>query len=152
MSNTIIIWTKVEDNTISITQILADAIDVEAHTQQLIADNPNLVYRFTTTTEECPIGYDFFFNALTVDANNQLAYDMTKARELWKEALRRARIPLLEKLDVDYQRADEINDATLKAQIVLNKNILRNCPTDPAIDAAQDLNDLRRSLPEMLAD
>lgn len=152
MSDTLIIWTKVEDGSLSITKILDNSVNVEKHVRDLIKAHPELVYRFTTNTDEFLIPYDYFFPALTVDENNQVAYDMVKLRARWREGLRLRREPLLKQLDIDYQKADEMGDTALKAEIVAKKNILRDCTDDPAIDAAQDLNDLRRSIPELLAE
>ena len=81
-----------------------------------------------------------------------LAYDMVKARNIWRDILRRLREPKLQELDLAYQRADESGNTALKAEIVTNKNILRDCTANPDIEAATSLNDLRRTLPELLAD
>ncbi len=101
---------------------------------------------------ETGIAINFFYKALVLDEDDNFAYDMAKARDVWKDILRRLREPKLQELDLQYQLADEDGDAELKAEIVAKKKILRDCTADPAIAAATSLNDLRRTLPELLAD
>ena len=60
--------------------------------------------------------------------------DMAKARELHKTKIREARKPLLEALDVEFQKALEKGSDT--AAIVSKKQALRDAPADSAIDAA----------------
>ena len=62
--------------------------------------------------------------------------NMTKARDIWRDKIRAERKPKLEKLDVDYMRAVEADDATEKAAIATKKQVLRDATSDPAIDAA----------------
>ncbi|TWT11879.1 hypothetical protein FQU96_14705 [Reyranella sp. CPCC 100927] len=72
---------------------------------------------------------------------------MPRAREIWRGKIRQARAPLLAVLDVEYQRADERGDADAKATIVARKQVLRDAPNDPAIEAAQTVDDLRAVWP-----
>jgi hypothetical protein len=65
------------------------------------------------------------------------AVDMPKARVLHCERLRSARKPLLEALDVEYQRADEAGDDGGKKRIAARKQTLRDVTADPAIETAQ---------------
>ena len=152
MPDPLIIWKNTEDGTLRVTHVVDKNIDLQKHIDTLSETHPELEYRFTTDTDEFLIPFDYFWPALTIDENNQLAYDMVKLRARWREGLRARRAPLLQQLDIDYQRADEVGDTALKAEIVAKKNILRDCTDDPAIDAAKDINDLRRSIPELLAD
>ena len=62
--------------------------------------------------------------------------DMAKAREIHKNKIRDARIPKLQELDVEFQKAQEISADT--SAIVTKKNALRDAPADSAIDAATD--------------
>jgi hypothetical protein len=48
-----------------------------------------------------------------------ISIDINKAKDIWKEKIRTARKPALEKLDVDYMRADESGGDT--ASIVADK-------------------------------
>ena len=97
--------------------------------------------------EESDIPTDRTFrNALKDD----LTIDMSKAREIHKEKLRRLRGPLLAALDVAYQRADEENDQTKKDEIAAKKDALRDVTNDPAIDSAQTPEELKAVIPEVL--
>lgn len=73
--------------------------------------------------------------------------DMAKAKAIWKDKIREARAEKFKELDVQYQRADEAGDAATKAAVVAKKNILRDAPADPAIDAAATTEDLKKVWP-----
>ena len=62
--------------------------------------------------------------------------NMAKAKEVHKARIRDARKPLLESLDVEFQKALETSADT--SAIVAKKNALRDAPADSAIDAATD--------------
>lgn len=78
-----------------------------------------------------------------VDRGGRIDHDMTKARELCRQKLRAARAPKLAALDVEYQRADEDNDAWRKQQVTLEKRRLRDITADPRIDKAASVDDLK---------
>ena len=62
--------------------------------------------------------------------------DMAKAREIHKNNIREARKPLLESLDVEFQKALETSADT--SAIVAKKNALRDAPADSGIASASD--------------
>jgi hypothetical protein len=151
LSDNIIVWTT-EDGSIRITQMIDDTIDVDAEAERIAVNHPELTFRFAGKMSETGIAINYFYGALTLDEDNNFAYDMVKAREIWKNMMRRLREPKLQELDLQYQIALEADDEELKAEIIAKKNILRNCTTNPDIQTATSLNDLRRTLPELLAD
>ena len=67
--------------------------------------------------------------------------DMAKAKEIHKTNIREARKPLLESLDVEFQKALETGAST--TDTVAKKNALRDAPADSAIDAASDGDTLK---------
>ncbi len=67
--------------------------------------------------------------------------DMAKARELHKDKIRLARKPLLEALDVEFQKALETGAST--TDIVAKKNALRDAPADSGITSASDADALK---------
>ena len=67
--------------------------------------------------------------------------DMAKAREIHKNKIREARTPLLEALDVEFQKAQETGAST--TDIVAKKNALRDAPADSGIAAASDTDALK---------
>lgn len=151
LSDNIIVWT-LEDGSIRITQMINDTIDVELEAERIAASHPEYTFRFIGKLSETGIAINYFYGALALDEDNNFAYDMVKARLIWKDMMRRLRAPKLQQLDLEYQLAIENNDEQLKAEIVAKKNILRNCTDNPDIETATSLNDLRRTLPELLAD
>jgi hypothetical protein len=60
--------------------------------------------------------------------------DMTKAKEIHKENIRKARISKLAELDIEFQRALETGAST--TDIVSKKQALRDAPSDSAIASA----------------
>ena len=67
--------------------------------------------------------------------------DMAKAREIHKNKIRIARKPLLEALDVEFQKAQETSAST--TDIVAKKQALRDAPADSGIAAASDTDALK---------
>ena len=67
--------------------------------------------------------------------------DMAKAKEIHKTNIREARKPLLESLDIEFQKALETGAST--TDIIAKKNALRDAPADSAIDAASDADALK---------
>ena len=62
--------------------------------------------------------------------------DMAKAREIHKNNIREARKPLLESLDIEFQKPQETSADT--SAIVAKKNALRDAPADSGIASASD--------------
>jgi len=67
--------------------------------------------------------------------------DMAKAREIHKNKIREARTPLLEALDIEFQKALEAGAST--ASIVTKKQVLRDAPADSEITSAKDTDALK---------
>ena len=70
-----------------------------------------------------------------------ITINVNKAKEITKERLRAERAPLLAGLDVAYQRADESGDAEKKAEVVAEKQRLRDITQ--LADQAQTLDELK---------
>ena len=67
--------------------------------------------------------------------------DMAKAKEIHKNNIRSARKPLLEALDIEFQKAQETGAST--TDIVAKKQALRDAPADSGIAAASDADTLK---------
>tara|TARA_R110000796_G_C14468552_1_gene425317 strand:+ start:755 stop:997 length:243 start_codon:yes stop_codon:yes gene_type:complete len=65
--------------------------------------------------------------------------NINKAKEVWKEKIRTARKPVLEKLDVDFVRAQETSSDT--SAIVTDKNTLRDLPAQ--VDSATTIDEIK---------
>jgi hypothetical protein len=70
-----------------------------------------------------------------------ITINLDKAKEITKDRLRAERAPLLQKLDVEYQRADEAADTTKKAEVAAEKQRLRDITQ--LADQATTLDELR---------
>jgi len=79
-----------------------------------------------------------------------ITVDMTKAREIKRDMVRAERKPLLERLDVEFMRAQEAGDTTLQQEIAAKKQALRDATVDPVIDAATTPEELKAATPAAL--
>jgi hypothetical protein len=68
--------------------------------------------------------------------------DLDKAKNLHRDHLRRRRIGDLKKLDLEYQRADEVQDSFRKSEIARKKQMLRDLPLDLRIEQASSMEQL----------
>ena len=77
-----------------------------------------------------------------------ITIDINKAKEVWKNKIRDARKPALEKLDVDFIKAQEQgNDTT---SIVADKNTLRDLPSQ--VDTATTVDEIKAVWNDLLGD
>ena len=74
--------------------------------------------------------------------------NIDKAKEVWKEKIRTARKPVLEKLDVDFVKAQETSSDT--TSIVADKNTLRNLPEQ--VDTATTTDEIKAVWNDMLGE
>ena len=77
-----------------------------------------------------------------------ITIDITKAKEVWKNKIRIARKPVLEKLDVDFIKAQETSSDT--TSIVADKQTLRNLPEQ--VNIATTTDEIKAVWNDMLGD
>ena len=77
-----------------------------------------------------------------------ITIDIAKAKDVWKDKIRVARKPALEKLDVDFVKAQEQGNST--TQIVTDKNTLRDLPDQ--VDTATTVDEIKAVWNDMLGD
>jgi len=92
----------------------------------------------------------YFFNAwrLGTIGDNKVDIDLDAAREIHKATIRAARQPLLEALDVQFQRALETGGDT--ADIVAQKQALRDVTKDAELLAADSPEAIKAFWPAIL--
>jgi len=74
--------------------------------------------------------------------------DIPKAKNIWKNKIRKSRETALAKLDVDYMKAQEQgNDTT---SIVADKNTLRDLPSQ--VDTVTTVDEIKAVWNDMLGD
>lgn len=76
------------------------------------------------------------------DDGNAIVHDMTRAREVHRDRLRRARAAALAELDGKWMRATGQGKTKEAAAIEAERQKLRDAPADPRIDAAETIKDL----------
>jgi hypothetical protein len=79
-----------------------------------------------------------------------ITINMSKAREIHRDRLRRMRAPKLAELDVAFIRAMETSDTARLAEISKQKRALRDVTADPRIDAAATAETLSAVIPDSL--
>jgi len=77
-----------------------------------------------------------------------ITIDITKAKDIWKHKIREARKPALEKLDVDFVKAQETSSDT--TSIVTDKQTLRDLPSQ--VDTATTTDEIKAVWNDMLGD
>tara|TARA_E500000318_G_C3499801_1_gene187879 strand:+ start:23 stop:265 length:243 start_codon:yes stop_codon:yes gene_type:complete len=77
-----------------------------------------------------------------------ITIDITKAKDIWKDKIREARKPALEKLDVDFVKAQETSSDT--SSIVTDKQTLRDLPSQ--VDTATTTDEIKAVWNDMLGD
>lgn len=85
--------------------------------------------------------------AAPADGSDVITVDMTKAKNVWKDKIRAARVPEFEKLDTDYTRALETSNTSEQAAITTKKQVLRDAPADSKIDEATTVDELKAVQP-----
>ncbi len=68
---------------------------------------------------------------------------MGKAKDIWRDKIRADREPFFVSLDVDYLKATEAQNVTLKNHIELKKQQLRDAPEDSRIEEATTPDELK---------
>ena len=95
------------------------------------------------TDEFAPISDRTFREAWVMSAGIEV--DMPKARDIWRDKIREARKPELEKLDVEFMKALETGaDTTAIAQ---KRQVLRDAPNLASIEAAATPDELKAIQP-----
>lgn len=74
--------------------------------------------------------------------------DIPKAKDIWKDKIREKRKSALEKLDVDYMRANESGTDT--TAIVTDKQTLRDLPA--VVDTATTTDEIKAVWNDLLGD
>jgi len=77
-----------------------------------------------------------------------ITIDVTKAKEVWKNKIRVARKSALEKLDVDFIKAQEAETST--TTIVADKQTLRDLPNQ--VNTATTVDEIKAVWNDMLGD
>ncbi len=73
----------------------------------------------------------------------QINININKAKEIWKDKIRQDREPYFQSLDVDYLKATEAQNVTLKNDIEKRKQLLRDATEDERITSATTPEELK---------
>ena len=123
---------KLENGNLAIASIFEDGKDP----REVIDPNG-----FCIDPSELPNDAQYWFNCLEVDDQKRLYVSLDKARKYTKDRLRQERKPLLEALDVEFQRRLETNLKPDQA-IIAEKKRLRDITLLP--DTCRCVEELRK--------
>lgn len=79
-----------------------------------------------------------------------ISINITKAKDIAKEVLRAERQPILQKLDVEFQRALETSNTELQTSIVESKQFLRDITKNSSIINAETPNGLKQAMNNLI--
>lgn len=135
-----------DDGGISII-IPADNIDTEL----LVRDAKAVAgYVSHKIVEDDELPSDRTYRNAWENGEKTVSVNMVKAREIQKDILRSMRAPLLENLDMEFLKALEGSDDSLKQEVIDKKQILRDVTTDPMISDAKTPEELKLAIPSCL--
>jgi hypothetical protein len=83
------------------------------------------------------------------DINEEITFDLKEVKKIWLNLYRKVRTPLLEKLDLEYMRADEAGNLELKKEIATKKQALRDVTKTELPD---NLEGIKNTWPSILGD
>lgn len=131
---------------VAVMSLLSETTNVDEEVAKWKTSNPDK-YVSHSQVEDSDIPTDRTFrNAWKGD----LTVDMSKARDIQKNILRKLRKPLLERADMEYLRALETDDKQKLAEIKDQKDTLRAVTDDPTIALAKNPEELKAAIPEIL--
>lgn len=87
-----------------------------------------------------------FISALKLE-NNEIVTDINIAKKIHLDKFRAARIPIFQKLDIDFMKAIESGDEAKKAEIIAAKQALRDVTLTPLPD---NLEGIKATWPDIL--
>ena len=135
-SDSVILYTEDNGNLVVVTPADNCNLTVE---QIQTRDIPSGKTSYIVSRSEVPTDKSFRWSWKL--NGNTIETDMTKAKEIHKTNIRKARISKLAELDIEFQRALETSADT--TAIVAKKQALRDAPSDSAIDSATTETELK---------
>lgn len=100
--------------------------------------------------DEAEMPNDRYFRSAWKHSEDNLGLDMDKCREIHTNKLRELRLPRLEALDIEYNRASEAGDVFKQSEVAFRKQALRDVTLSPEILNAQTPEELKAFIPEIL--
>lgn len=130
------------DNEVAIVNMVNDNTSLES-----IIDKVVPAEHEWSIIDESEIPLDRTFRDAWTFNKQTIVVDIDKAKEIQKNKFRAARMSILEKLDVQYMKADEQGNTDLKQQIAAQKQELRDVTNTPLPD---DLEGIKNTWPSIL--
>jgi hypothetical protein len=107
-----------------------------------IPEAADIVSWAVITPDQIPAGGRAYRDAWTFNGKT-IEHDMPKARDVHRARIRKARIEALKDLDGQWMRATGQGQQIVADEVERKRKAWRDAPTDPRIDAAQTVGDLK---------
>jgi len=91
-----------------------------------------------------------YFNAYEFDAELGAKVNIDKAKTIHLDKFRSARLPKLQKLDIEFMKAVEVADTTRQAEIALQKQALRDVTQTEIVGSTPE--EIKAVWPSVLGD
>ena len=130
-----------ENGKVAITNIVDDLLTHEYCKKYL---NDDQHYKVILNSNELP---DTYFQEAWKFENFELSIDVDKAKQIQIDKFRKARDPILKKLDVEFMRAVESGDKKLQRTIAAKKQELRDITS---MELSNDLTEIKTTWPDIL--
>lgn len=153
MIPTAVIVIKLSDGTVGRCQYYREDTSAEAILAELdktdFGDGLTvLTWRRTASVNDFP--HADAFKEAWQDDGNSVTINMSKARELHRNRLRKMRAPIMVNVDIEQKRALVANDRQAVNALEAKLQALRDVTIDPRIDAAQTPEELKAVIPDIL--
>lgn len=130
-----------EDGKIAITNIVDDILTHEYCKKYL---NNESHYKVILNHNELP---DIYFQEAWKFDNFEISIDIDKAKQIQFEKFRKARDPILKKLDIEFMKAVESGDKKIQKSIASKKQELRDITS---INLSNNLDEIKNTWPDVL--
>ena len=142
-----VIVLKNEDNTVSIITPAESTID--SIIDALPADSEHGIAKAQDVID---ISDNDFLEARVFSTKYPyVEVDLTKAKDIWRDKLRKARKPILEQLDVEFMKALESSDSSTIKEIKEKKQELRDITQHSTLKSAKSLDKIKSFWPAILS-
>ena len=129
-------------------KVLITTVSADSTLERVLNSLPEDIVAFIADSEDLPSDATFF-DAWEVE-DKEVVVNLTKAKEIWKNKIRQARKPILEKLDVEYIKALENEDSRKVKEVVSLKKELRDITDSKELSKAKSAKDIKSFWPSIL--
>ena len=140
---------KHKDGTVGIMTTTSEDINPENEFAKWTQENRDKIESHRPIDASEIVQDRYFRNAL-IHRNDKIEFDIDKCKDIHKNVLRRIRAPLLVSLDVEFTKANEVQDSIKMKEVIEKKNALRDVTIHPELLNATTPEQIKNFMPEIL--